>query len=100
MSRYLLSDNAQIDLEEIWFYIAADSPTAADRWTDKLYDAFALLARNPRIGHTRKDLIEYDLLFWPVGKYMILYRVMPDSIEIAAVTQGNHDIPSFLRRHI
>jgi len=35
-------------------------------------------------------------LFWPVGAYLILYRVKKGHIEIVAVTQGARDVPSFV----
>jgi antitoxin ParD1/3/4/toxin ParE1/3/4 len=50
------------------------------------------------MGHKRKDLTEYPVLFWPVGAYLIIYRVQIDFIEIVAVTQGARNIPSFLRQ--
>jgi plasmid stabilization system protein ParE len=55
------------------------------------------LVRNPGIGHTRSDLTAYPVLFWPVGAYLILYRIQKGFIEIVAVTQGARDIPGFLR---
>ncbi|MGH9563007.1 MAG: type II toxin-antitoxin system RelE/ParE family toxin, partial [Terracidiphilus sp.] len=81
----------------IWEYIAGDDIEAADRWDARLLEAFGMLARAPGIGHTRKDLTDFSLLFWPVGAYLILYRVLNDRIEIVAVTQGARNIPSFLR---
>lgn len=36
MSGYILSVDAELDLEDIWEYIAADNCDAADRWIDKL----------------------------------------------------------------
>lgn len=98
MSRYSLSPQAQTYLAEIWFYIAADSVNAADRWIDKLYDAFGALAQNPDMGRTRKDFTDLAILFWPVGMYLILYRALPEELEIIAVTQDNRDLPSFLRQ--
>ena len=98
MIRYQVSEEAHLDIQEIWDFIARDSFDAADRHIRKLYDNFALLSANPGIGHLRKDLVEDNLLFWPVGAYLILYRTRPNEIEILAVTQGNRDIPSFLRQ--
>ena len=49
-------------------------------------------------GILAKDLTENSFHFWPVGKYLIVYRIVEDSIEILAVTQGARDIPSYLRR--
>jgi plasmid stabilization system protein ParE len=95
---YVISPEADQDLHDIWEFIAHDDVNAADRWDSKFREAFSLLAQNPRIGHTRKDLTRYPVLFWPVGKYLILYRLAGENIEIAAVTQGSRDIPSYLRK--
>jgi antitoxin ParD1/3/4/toxin ParE1/3/4 len=99
MREYVLSTGAELDLNEIWEYIARDSIDAADRWIGKLFDAFEALAQNPGMGHQRKDLTAYPILFWPVGDYLILYRAQDKRIEIVAITQGARDIPSFLRQH-
>ncbi len=98
MSAYVLSKDADSDLNQIWEFIAQDNIDAADRWIEKLFDTFESLARAPGMGHTRKDLTAYSALFWPVGAYLIVYRVQPERIEIVAVTQGGRDIPSFLHR--
>ena len=98
MREYVLSTGAEMDLDEICEYIAQDNIHAADRWIGKLFDAFDALARAPGMGHKREDLTAYPILFWPVGAYLILYRVQSERIEIVAVTQGARDIPSFLRQ--
>ena len=98
MSEYVLSIGAELDLDEIWEYIANDNINTADRWIGKLFDAFDANARNPGIGHKRQDLTGCPVLFWPVGAYLILYRVQPERVEIVAVTQGARDIPAFLRQ--
>jgi toxin ParE1/3/4 len=100
MSKYVLSGAAELDLDEIWDYIAQDNIDAADRWIDKLFDAFQSLAQTPRMGHKREDLTAFPILFWPEDAYLILYRVQEDWIEIIAVTQGARDVPSFLRQRI
>ena len=98
MKEYVLSTGAELDLDDIWEYIAQDNLAAADRWIGKLFDAFELIAGNPRVGHKRQDLTSFPVLFWPVAAYLILYRVQSDQVEIVAVTQGGRDIPSFLHR--
>ena len=100
MNGYILSADADFDLDEIWEYIAGDSIDAADRWTKKLFAAFEGLAARPGIGHKREDLTPYPVLFWPVGAYVIIYRAERTPIEIVAVTQGSRDIPAFLGRRI
>jgi len=96
MNRYVLSVAAELDLDGIWEYIAQDNIDAADRWIGKLFDAFDSLAQTPTMGHKREDLTSFPVLFWPVGAYLILYRVQDKWIEIVAITQGARDIPAFL----
>jgi plasmid stabilization system protein ParE len=100
MSGYVLARSADLDLENIWEYIAADDIDAADQWIERLFKAFSKLSRNPTLGHKREDLTPYPVLFWPVGDYLIIYRPDPRPIQILAVTQGARDIPSFLRDRI
>ena len=100
MNGYILASDVVLDLEDIWDYIAADNTEAADRWIEKLFDAFDAIDRSPGIGHKREDLTAYPVLFWTVGAYLIIYRVECQPIEIVAVTQGSRDVPSFLRRRM
>jgi antitoxin ParD1/3/4/toxin ParE1/3/4 len=100
VNQYILGADAVVDLESIWEYIAADSIDAADRWIAKLFDGFESIAAMPGIGHSRKDLTEFPILFWTVGAYLIIYRSNGQAVEIVAVTQGSRDIPSFLRRRL
>jgi antitoxin ParD1/3/4/toxin ParE1/3/4 len=96
MTGYVLAEAAALDLDTIWEYIAQDNVPAADRWIDKLFEAFESIASHPGIGHKREDLTALPVLFWPVGSYLIVYRVKSGAIEIVAVTQGARDIPAFL----
>ena len=96
MKQYALGVVAERDLNEIWEYIAQDSIDAADRWISKLFTTFTMLARNPGMGHKRPDLTNHAVLFWPLGAYVILYRLRNKHVEIVGVTQGARDIPSFL----
>lgn len=100
MTGYVLSEDADLDLDDIWEYIAAGSIDAADRWIGKLFDAFEALGNTPRMGHKRDDLTDFPVLFWPVGNYLVVYRALSSPIEIVAVTQGSRDIPAFLRRRL
>lgn len=59
MSSYVLSTDADLDLDDIWEYIAGDNIEAADHWISELFDAFEALGQNPRMGHLRTDLTPY-----------------------------------------
>ena len=58
------------------------------------------LAKMPGMGHKREDLTAFQVRFWPVGAYLIIYRAERQPIEIVAVTQGARDIPAFLHRRL
>jgi plasmid stabilization system protein ParE len=100
MSAYILSEDADLDLDDIWEYVAQDNIDAADRWISKMFDVFEAIGRSPGIGHKREDLTNYPVLFFPVGAYLVVYRAIRPTVEIVAVTQGARDIPSFLQRRL
>lgn len=90
MRKTVLAEN---DLEEIWFYIALDNPEAADALLDKIDEQSASLARDPRLGRARLELLD-ELRSFPVGNYVLFYRPMDDGIEIVRVLHGARDLPS------
>lgn len=96
MRRFRLSPEARNDLFDIWAYIAEDSIDSADRVREEFYQAFTKLAEFPGLGHSRNDLTDKPLRFWPVHSYLIVYR--PDSrpIEIVRVLSGYRDIGGLL----
>jgi plasmid stabilization system protein ParE len=98
MSGYRFGPGVREDLVGIWEYIATDNLQAADEWLDRLYAQFDHLAEFPRAGHSRPDLAENrPLLFWPVGTYLVIYRLWDDVVEIVAVSHAARHIPRFLR---
>ena len=99
MKRFRLAPAAAQDLNDIWDYVAEDSLDGADRLLETIYDQILSLATTPGMGHPRRDLAENrPLLFWPVGNYLILYRMREEFIEIVAIVHGKRDIPAFIRR--
>jgi len=87
MGRIQRTPRADLDLEEIWFFIPQDDPAAADRWLDTLEEKIALLADNPLMGPSRPDIAR-ELRYHPVGSHLLLYRVIRDGIEIVRVVHG------------
>jgi plasmid stabilization system protein ParE len=61
MSKYQLTPQAVNDLFDIWSFIAADNPAAADRVEEQLFRACAFLADSPHAGHIRTDLTSLPL---------------------------------------
>ena len=79
---------AEEDLIELWLYIAQDNPSAADRLLEEIEDKCSLLAAHPQLGRARPDIAR-DCRAFPVGRYLILYRLLPDGIEVVRVVQGS-----------
>lgn len=88
--RLIVRPAARRDLVGIGRYIARDSPAAADRFVDRLAAASGLLAGQPGIG--RPHPIRRELRSFHVGKYLILYRELPDGIEVLRYVHGRRDL--------
>jgi toxin ParE1/3/4 len=82
---------AQSDLAEIWDYIADDSEAQADAFVETIDQKFKALAVRPTMGRLR-DKIEKALRSFPVGRYVIFYRPIPEGVEIIRVLHGARDI--------
>jgi len=100
MDEYTLGEDVYQDMEDIWEYIAQGSTVAARRLTTELLNAFEALAKTHGVGHKREDLTAYDVLFFSVGQYTIIYRLVYERVEIVGVTRGARDIPIFLKRRM
>lgn len=72
MSRYLLTDEAKLDIAEIRKYLVSEAgPRVALSVIRKVKAAFQLLGQTPGTGHSREDLAPTTVSFWPVYNYMI-----------------------------
>ena len=96
MSRFRLSPEALADIREIVEYIAHDSLDASERILEQLYSSFAIIARSPGIGHTRKNLTNQAVLFWPVGVYMVIYHRDVRPVHVVAVLHGKRNLKKLL----
>ncbi len=82
---------AELDLDEIWSYIATDNPTAADALLDAVGVRCRFVATQPRSGRLRPE-IRKGLRTFVVGRYVIFYRPLSDGIEVVRVLHGARDI--------
>lgn len=70
MASIILTAKAEEDLLDIWLYIAAD---------------------NPEIGPARPDIAP-EFRYFPVGGYLILYRLVKGNVEIVRVVHGMRNL--------
>ena len=86
----VFSPQSLADLDDVWLYIAKDSVNEADKFIDKIYEKCLLFSESPQIGRERNDIAK-GLRSFPVGDYVILYRIINGDIEIARVFHGKRD---------
>lgn len=92
MARFWLARAAQRDLQDITAYLAQDNVEAAERVLVALERTFLDLADRPCSGHTREDLTDEDLRFWPVLHYLVVYDPNRSPIRVARVLHGRRDV--------
>jgi toxin ParE1/3/4 len=84
---YRLLPEAISDIESIVLTIAADNPTAAQNWYDRLHKTFQTLGSMPEMGAPRFD-VRPNMRLFPIGNYLILYRAIEADAEIVRVVHG------------
>jgi toxin ParE1/3/4 len=82
---------ARKDLDDIWFHIAEDSPSAADRLLRRFERAELRLADFPASAQRRDDL-RPGLRMLPVGNYLILYCVEGEEVLVVRYIHGAREI--------
>jgi toxin ParE1/3/4 len=95
-----VAPQAEAELDNIWYYVAKESGSIdiADRLIDSITERFYLLARYPHIGRHRDEDLRPGLRSFPVGEYVIIYRVEEDDVLILHVFRGSRDIEALLRQ--
>lgn len=83
------------DVDDIWLHIAADNPAAATRMAERLSAGVARLADFPESGRTRPE-IGAGARSVVVGRYLVLYRVSGDCVDIVRVIHGAREITGLL----
>jgi toxin ParE1/3/4 len=87
MGRIIRPERAISDIDGLADYIAIDNLDAAIKFLDDLEYKLKLLSDFPGMGAKRFDFAP-GIRSFPFGKYFILYRPMPDGIELATVVYG------------
>ena len=77
----------------------SDSPSAGDRLFETATETCDHIALFPSIGHTRNDL-EPGMRSFAMSRfpYLILYRILPDEVEVARILHERQDIEKAFRK--
>ena len=95
MAEIAWTEEAQRWLEDIFEYIAADSPAAAARTVQGIYERAQVLSSFPEIGH-RYLASSRNVRILLYGHYRIAYLVKDDgNVNVLGVFHGSLDIARY-----
>ena len=97
MGGYILSNEAEADLNSILDFIATDSIQSALKVHDRFLEVFRMIGENPNVGHYREDLTTRAVRFFPVYSFMIVYLSGSSPVEVARILGTAQDVESILR---
>lgn len=92
MANIVRTLSAEDDLAEIWSYIAADNPKAADELLTQISNMFDLICEIPDIGFIVEE-VKQGIRCKPVKRnYLIFYQVIEEDVIILRICQAarNH----------
>jgi antitoxin ParD1/3/4/toxin ParE1/3/4 len=91
------TEQGLVDIEDIVRYIAEDNVQAALEVESVFYDAFDLIAQNPRIGHLKPEWTQKPYRFWTVrNHYLVVYDERGNQPCILRVISSYREIPVLL----
>ena len=97
MSKYVLAQEAENDIEEIFdFGESKFGKAQAITYLIQMEEYFVLLAENPGIGKKRNEIKE-GLFSLPYVSHIIFYRILENHIRIVRVLYGGRDLVRFLK---
>ncbi|EDM82219.1 type II toxin-antitoxin system RelE/ParE family toxin [Limnobacter sp. MED105] len=91
MVRVIRRPLAELDILEIWDYIAEDSVTEADLWIDRLDEKLRLWATQPMMGRSREELAS-GLRSFAFGRYVVFFLPISDGLDVVRVLHASRDI--------
>lgn len=78
---------------EIAEYIAQDSPSAATKWVEILFDKVQLLKSSPTCGRIVPETRREDIRELLYGNYRIIYKIEKLNTSVLTVRHGKQILP-------
>ena len=93
-----LAPEAELELDDIWYRAASGSGSVeiANQLTDAITHRLFMLATYPHVGRPRDDDLRPGLRSFPVGEYVIIYRIAGEDVFILHIARGSRDIQALL----
>ncbi len=78
---------------EIIDYISLDSPSAAKRWLNTVFDKVEQLISSPEIGRIVPEISDSKFREIIYGNYRIIYHIEPTTNSILTIPHGKQILP-------
>ena len=78
---------------EISEYISQDSPMAAAKWVESIFEKSAILGEFPESGRVVPELKKHDIRELLFGNYRIIYKVGSNVISVLTVRHTRQILP-------
>jgi len=89
------TDQALADVEAVCLYIARDAPRYAELFARRVFQATDRLTAFPRLGRVVPEIGRDDIREVIVQSYRVIYRLLPDEVEILTVHHGASPLTDF-----
>jgi toxin ParE1/3/4 len=86
-----MTDTAKADLIEIYDYINADNPAAAEAFIEDLTEKLFSLAETGMTGSPR-DWISSGLRAFPYRQRCFYFRIIEDAMIVVRILHGRQDV--------
>jgi len=95
-----LAPEVETDLDDIWHYVVKESNSIriADHLIESITERLLLLATKPHIGRRRDEDLRPGLRSFPVGEYVIIYRIEDNDTLILRVIRGSRALQALFKR--
>ena len=98
MKRFVLARPAERDVEQLnGFLVQNAGPVIARKVLQEMRAVMEFLGCQPGAGHSRADLSDLPVNFWPARSYLIIYRADIRPLQILRVPHGMQDVESILQ---
>ncbi len=86
------AEPAELDLGDIYAYIARDVPIYAEQFIDQIIETASLLNEQPFMGREVPEAEREDVRELLFQSYRIIYLVKADHLYIVAVIHGSRNL--------
>ena len=94
MARVTWTEQALDDLDDVCMFIARDTRAYASVFAAQVFQAVERLGDFPRSGRIVPELDRDEVRELIVHSYRIIYRLIPDQVEILTVHHGARPLES------